>query len=49
MELREMSTNKLIRVKICTLREIKTMQSVIKQIDTELEKRYDDGNLGEDK
>ena len=49
MELKEMSTNKLIRVKICTLREIKTMQSVVKQIDTELEKRYDEGQLGEDK
>lgn len=42
-----MTTNRLLRVKVSTLREIKNLQSTIKQIDAILEDRFDKGELGD--
>lgn len=45
MEIKEMSIYRLEREKISLKRQIKTLSSTIKQIDDELEKRFDKGEL----
>lgn len=45
MEIKEMSIYRLEREKISLKRQIKTLNSTIKQIDDELEKRFDKGEL----
>lgn len=45
MEIKEMSIYRLEREKISIKRQIKTLSSTIKQIDDELEKRFDKGEL----
>lgn len=45
MEIKEMSIYRLEREKISIKRQIKTLMSTIKQIDDELEKRFDKGEL----
>lgn len=42
-----MTNEQLIRTLICEKREIKTHQSTIKQIEDELNKRFDEGILVE--
>ena len=49
MEIREMTNEQLIRTLICEKREIKTHQSTTKQIEDELNKRFDEGILVEGK
>ena len=49
MEIKEMSNEQLIRYYVCTKRELKTMQSTIKQYEDELNKRFDNGTLAERK
>ena len=49
MEIKEMSNDYLMRLLICEKREIKTHQSTIKQIEDELNKRFDNGTLVERK
>lgn len=49
MEIREMSNEYLMRCLICEKREIKTHQSTIKQIEDELNRRFDNGTLVERK
>lgn len=45
MKIKEMSIYRLEREKISLKRQIKTLSSTIKQIDDELEKRFDKGEL----
>lgn len=45
MTIKEMNNEQLMRNYICTKREMKTLQSTIKQIEDELNKRFDMGNL----
>lgn len=49
MEIKELSNDYLMRLLICEKREIKTHQSTIKQIEDELNKRFDNGTLVEGK
>ena len=49
MEIKEMSNEKLMRLLLCEKREIKTHQSTVKQIEDELNKRFDNGTLIEGK
>lgn len=45
MTFKEMDNETLIRYQINYKRQLKTMQSTIKQIENELEERYDRGSL----
>lgn len=45
MEIKDMSNETLLRYYICTKRQLKTLQSEIKQMETELDNRYDNGTL----
>lgn len=49
MEINEMSNTELQRHRICTEREMKILQSTIKQIKEEEEKRFDNGTLIDEK
>ncbi len=49
MKISEMSNEHLMRTLLCEKREIKTHQSTIKQIEDELNKRFDNGTLVEGK
>lgn len=45
MIIKEMSNEHLMRFYICTKRELKTTQSTLKQIEEELDKRFDTQKL----
>ncbi len=45
MEFKDMSNETLLRHYICAKRQLKTLQSQVKQIETELDNRYDNGTL----
>lgn len=47
MDIKDMSNAQLQRHRICAERELKTIQSTIKQLKDEEEKRYDDGKLSD--
>ena len=47
MTIKEMSNEYLMRLYICTKRELKTTQSTLKQIEEELDKRFDAQKLTE--
>ena len=47
MTIKEMNNEQLMRNYIGTKRELKTLQSIIKQIEDELNKRFDNGKLVE--
>ena len=49
MTIKEMSNEYLMRFYICTKREMKTILSTIKQIEEELDKRFDTQKLIEKK
>lgn len=49
MTIPEMSNEQLVRYYICTKRELKNIQSTIKQQEDELNKRFDNGKLVEEK
>ena len=49
MEIKEMSNEYLMRFLLVEKRQIKTHQSTIKQIEDELNKRFDNGTLVERK
>jgi len=43
--IKEMSNEQLMRYYICTKRELKTLQSTLKQQEDELNRRFDNGTL----
>lgn len=45
MEIKEMDNETLMRNYICTKRQMKTIQSEIKQYETELDNRFDNQKL----
>lgn len=45
MEIKDMNNAQLQRYRICTERQIKNLQSTLKQIKDEEEKRFDNGTL----
>ena len=45
MTIKEMSNEQLMRYYICTKRELKTLQSTLKQQEDELNRRFDNGTL----
>lgn len=47
MTISEMTNEQLMRYYVCAKRELKNMQSTIKQYEDELNKRFDTGKLKE--
>lgn len=47
MTINEMSNEYLMRLYVCTKRELKNTQSTLKQIEDELSKRFDEGKINE--